>query len=78
MSCVGRWGFRVYTRESKLRFHFGICALENVTQNEWEVFLAVPGSQIPRSKGPVPDYVVSGLGYAGLGRVSTGLGKFRV
>ncbi|CAE7904858.1 unnamed protein product [Symbiodinium microadriaticum] len=23
------------------KFHFGICALENVTQNEWEVFLAV-------------------------------------
>eukprot|EP00439_Symbiodinium_sp_Y106_P064301 s209_g10.t1 len=23
------------------KFHFGICALENVTQNEWEVFVAV-------------------------------------
>ncbi|CAJ1336873.1 unnamed protein product [Effrenium voratum] len=23
------------------KYHFGLCALENVTQNEWEVFLAV-------------------------------------
>ena len=61
MSGVGRWGFIAFFQESKLRFHFGICALENVTQNEWEVFLAVPGSQIPRSKGHVPGLVCRAL-----------------
>ena len=26
---------------TRKRYHFGICALENVTQHDWEVFIAV-------------------------------------
>ena len=39
-------GYMVFTEVpsasvSAGRYHFGITALENVTQNEWDVFLAV-------------------------------------